>query len=65
MCITIEHTPVFPLNVNPFNLRNNNLLKTRNIRTVYNGSDTVTFRGSEIWDQIPENIIYLTVNITI
>ena len=47
---------IFPLNENPFNLRNNNLLKPRKIRTVHYGTETVTFRGPEIWAQVPDNI---------
>ena len=47
---------VFPLSNNPYNLRNSNLLKLGNIRTVYNGLETVTFRGPDIWAQIPDNI---------
>ena len=47
---------IFPLNEDSYNLRNNNLLKTGKVRTVYNGTETVTFRGPEIWSQVPENI---------
>ena len=47
---------IFRLNENPFNLRDNNILKPRKIRTVHYGTETVTFRGPEIWAQVPENI---------
>ena len=47
---------IFPLNDDSYNLRNKNLLKTGKVRTVYNGTETVTFRGPEIWSQVPENI---------
>ena len=47
---------LFPLNDNPHNLRNINTFHTGNVRTVYNGTETVTFRGADIWAQLPEGI---------
>ena len=45
---------IFSLNDNPHNLRNINTFHTRNVRTVYNGTETVTFRGPDIWAQLPQ-----------
>ena len=40
----------------PYNLRNNSDFKKENIRTVTYGSETLSFRGPEIWDAIPIEI---------
>ena len=47
---------VFPEYSNPYNLRNKHTFKTSNIRTVYNGSETITFRGPKTWSLVPSHI---------
>ena len=47
---------VFPQRVIPYNLRNKNTFYSRNVRTVYNGTETLSFRGPQIWALVPEDI---------
>ena len=39
-----------------YDLRKKNNLKTSNVKTVYYGTETVSFRGPEIWSMLPEDI---------
>ena len=41
---------------NPYNLRYDSSFKTENIRTVAYGSETLSFRGPQLWTQIPSDI---------
>ena len=47
---------VFPDCNKLHNLRNSPSIKTRNIKSVYNGTETISFRGPQIWQQIPDRI---------
>ena len=47
---------LFPITNIPYNLRNNSDFKRENIWTVTYGSETLSFRGPEIWDVIPIEI---------
>ena len=47
---------VFPISTNPYNLRNVPDFKTSNIRTVYNGTETISFRGPKTWALVPDEI---------
>ena len=47
---------IFPDRTIPYNLRNNNPFLNSNIRTVYNGTETISFRSPKIWAQVPEEI---------
>ena len=47
---------IFPVSNNPYNLRNNNPFISTNVHTVYNGTETISFRGPQIWALVPENI---------
>ena len=40
----------------PYNLRNINPFRTNNVHTVYNGTETISFRGSKTWALIPKDI---------
>ena len=40
----------------PYNLRNNATLRTSNIKSVYNGSETISHRGPQIWALVPDSI---------
>ena len=40
----------------PYNLRNNATLRTSNIKWVYNGSETISHRGPQIWALVPDSI---------
>ena len=47
---------VFPDSRNPYNLRNRPEFQSANIRSVYNGTETISFRGPKTWAFVPENI---------
>ena len=47
---------VFPDSRNPYNLRNRPEFQNANIRSVYNGTETISFRGPKTWAVVPENI---------
>ena len=47
---------VFPDSNNSYDLRNKPEFNTSNIRTVYYGTETITFRGPKTWSMVPENI---------
>ena len=49
------HTTIV-LSSNPYNLRYDSSFKTENIRTVAYGSETLSFRGPQLWTQIPSDI---------
>ena len=40
----------------PYNLRNLNPFQSTNVSTVFNGTETVAFRGPKIWAIVPEDI---------
>ena len=39
-----------------YNFRKNSTFETRNIKSVYYGSETISFIGSKIWELLPSNI---------
>ena len=47
---------VFPVANNPYNLRNNNPFTSRNVHSVYYGTETVSYRGPQIWAIVPVDI---------
>ena len=47
---------IFPLSTNPYRLRNKNLFQTDNVHSVFNGTETISFRGPRTWAPVPENI---------
>ena len=47
---------IFPQSRNPYTLRNETFFQTNNIRTVYYGTETLTFRGPKTWALVPEHI---------
>ena len=47
---------VFPNSGNNVNLRNKPSFQSFNVRSVYNGTETIYFRGPQIWSIIPESI---------
>ena len=44
---------LFPLKKTNYNIRNCNIFESSNIKTVYCGTETLTFRGPKIWSRIP------------
>ena len=51
----LMHT-TFVLSSNLYNLRYDSSFKTENIRIVAYGSETLSFRGPQLWTQIPSDI---------
>ena len=47
---------VFPGNSNPYNLKNNSEFRSYNIHSVYNGTETISYRGPKTWSLIPNDI---------
>ena len=39
-----------------YNFRKNSTFETRNIKSVYYGSETISFLGPKIWERLPSNI---------
>ena len=47
---------VFPDSKNPINLRHKPPFQTSNVKSVYKGTETISFRGPQIWCLLPETI---------
>ena len=47
---------IFPEREIPYNLRNGNPFQSTNVRTVFNGTETISFRGPRIWGLVPVSI---------
>ena len=47
---------LFPIRICNVNLRPGNNFKNHNVRTVYNGTNIVTFQGPKIWNSLPEEL---------
>ena len=47
---------VFPEREIPYNLRNLNSFQSTNVSTVFNGTETIAFRGPKVWGMVPEDI---------
>ena len=41
---------------NYYNLRNNRIWATHNVHTVYNGTESLSFRGPKTWDILPNSL---------
>ena len=47
---------IFPNRKISYNLRNINPFQSTNVRTVYYGTETISFRGPKIWALVPDEI---------
>ena len=47
---------IFPTSTNPYDLRNVNPFISTNVHSVYNGTETICYRGPQIWTLVPEDI---------
>ena len=47
---------VFVDSQNPYNMRNQPTFEVTNVKSVYNGTETISFRGPQIWSLVPESI---------
>ena len=47
---------IFQKSTNTYNLRNKKPFAGSNIRTVYYGTETISFRGPKTWTLVPEEI---------
>ena len=46
----------FPINRNPYNLRQNSQFSRPRINTVYHGTESISNLGQKIWDLLPSNL---------
>ena len=44
----------------PYNLRNRKIWESENVRTVIYGTETITYRGPEIWKHVTQSIKDIT-----
>ena len=51
-------TSIFPRTTNPYDVRSKNTFNTFNVRTVGNGTETISFRGPKTWSLVSEQIKY-------
>ena len=47
---------IFTDSTNPYNLRNNATLRASNVKSVVCGTETISFRGPQVWSMLPEDI---------
>ena len=47
---------IFPINRNPYNLRQNSQFSRPRINTVYHGSESISNLGPKIWNLVPSNL---------
>ena len=47
---------IFPINRNPYNLRQNSQFSRPRINTVYHGTESILNLGPKIWDLVPSNL---------
>ena len=47
---------IFPYTNNPYNLRTKNPFQTTNVRSVFNGQETIYFRAPKTWALVPAEI---------
>ena len=47
---------IFPINRNPYNLRQNSQFSRPRIKTVYHGTESISNLGPKIWDLVPNNL---------
>ena len=47
---------IFPLNECNYDLRKNPYFKGKNVRTTTYGTETISYRGTEVWDIVPNEI---------
>ena len=47
---------VFTDTKNDRDLRNKSSFHTSNVKSVYNGTETISFRGPQIWSLVPDSI---------
>ena len=47
---------VFTESANPRRLRNQSIFQTTNVKSVFKGTETISYRGPQTWSLVPENI---------
>ena len=47
---------IFVQKQNTYNLRNEQVWEIRPVKSVYNDTETLSFRGPKTWDMLPKNI---------
>ena len=47
---------IFAANSSNYNTRSDTIIYTRNVKSVFNGTETVSYRAQKTWNIVPENI---------
>ena len=47
---------ICPKRNKPYNLRFHNPFTSRNVKSVHNGTETLSFQGHKIWEKVPDEI---------
>ena len=47
---------IFPIREIPYALRNRNPFQFGKVSTIFNGTETISFRGPKTWAIVPEDI---------
>ena len=47
---------IFKLRENTYNIRNNYIIESQNSRTTKFGLDSIAYRASQLWKNVPEEI---------
>ena len=50
----------FEPELSSYNTRCDNIVHTRAVKSVYNGTETVSFRAQKTWDMVPDDIKNVT-----
>ena len=51
---------IFQPKLSSYNTRCNNIVHTRAVKSVYNGTKPVSFRAQKTWDMVPDDIKSVT-----
>ena len=47
---------LFNDSLNPYDMRKKTIFEVENVKSVYNGTETISFRGPQIWSIVPDSI---------
>ena len=47
---------IFPINRNPYNIKQNSQFSRTRVNTVYHGTESISNLGPKIWDLVPSNL---------
>jgi len=47
---------IFKIKTRNYDVRNHTIIESRNVNTVYNGTETISYRAQKTWNMIPDHI---------